>query len=83
MSYEVWVGIALVLNTLFGAYAIWQRHQTIIRLRGDVQPPSVPHHGIDVPALNDFFKGLEKIDEARQSDRQDEGPSKGWDYPRY
>ena len=82
MTYEVWVMVLLLLNTALGVIAVWQRHSTIKRLRGD-QTPSAPSSGLDVVTINEFFKGLEAIDEAGKSSRQDEGPSKGWDYPRY
>ena len=80
MSYEVWVGIALVLNTLFGAYAIWQRHQTIRKLNGEEKFPQVhqprtwdPSTKLNTRVIDDFFGGL---DATRKSDRQDEGAGK-------
>ena len=80
MSYEVWVGIALVLNTLFGAYAIWQRHQTIRKLNADTKFPRVHQPRTwestkqDIQVLDDFF-GVRR-DEDGKSSRQDEGAGK-------
>ena len=79
MTYEVLVGIALVLNTLFAAIAIWQRHQTIKRLRGEPLlsaylswlPDKLPK--VHQPRNIDMTGGT---DEAREDCRQDEGVSK-------
>lgn len=38
MSYETWLVIAVVLNTGFGAYAVWQRHQTYRALQKEKFP---------------------------------------------
>ena len=78
MSYEVWVMVLLLLNTALGVVAVWQRHQTIRKLKADnlfprVHQPRTREFPTDYKVLDDFFGGP---DATRKSDRQDEGASK-------
>jgi len=66
MSYEAWIAIAVVLNTGFGAYAIWQRHQTYRALQREKFPK------VHQP------RTWEGTHEAGQDNQQDEGSSKNW-----
>ena len=80
MSYEVWVMVLLLLNTALGVVAVWQRHQTIRKLKADNlfprvhQPRTWESTKRDIKVLDDFF-GVER-DETGKSDRQDEGAGK-------
>ena len=88
MSYEVWVIALLVFNTVWalasGAIAIWQRHQTIRKLKADAKFPQVhqPRTWVPVkakpdPGFDDIVALLKEIEhEAGKSDRQDKGAGK-------